>query len=73
MTLQSFATDHSNCHVRMMLDNTTAIACINKFGSNKPKLLRLTQEIYAWAQMRNLFLSAAYVPGVENVLADKEV
>ncbi len=55
-----------------MLDNTTAIACINKFGSIKSKLLALTQELYAWAEKNKLFLSAAHVPGVENVLADKE-
>ncbi len=72
LTLQAFASEYENCHIKMMLDNTTAIACINKFGSSKPKLLNVCLELFAWAQIRNNFLSAAYVPGVENVLADKE-
>jgi len=72
LTLQTFADEYEDCHIKMMLDNTTAIACINKFGSTKPKLLALCLEIFAWAQNRNLFLSAAYVPGVDNVLADRE-
>ena len=55
-----------------MIDNTTAVACINKFGSTKLALLQLTREIYAWALTRRIQLSAAHIPGVENVQADKE-
>ncbi len=72
LTLQCVASNYKNCHVRMMLDNTTAVTCLNKFGSTKIDLLRLTQEIYEWAKFRGLFLSAAYIPGVQKVLADRE-
>ena len=72
LILKTYCAHMHDCHIRLMLDNTTAIACINKFGSIKPKLLKVTQELYEWAEKRRLFLSAAHVPGVDNVLADKE-
>ncbi len=72
LTLQCFAANKRNIHVRMMLDNTTAIACINKFGSVKPRLMAETQLLYSWVLERNIRLSSAHVPGKKNVLADKE-
>ncbi len=38
----------------------------------KSRLMALTREIYAWALPRQIHLSAAYIPGKQNVLADKE-
>ncbi|MCP3929301.1 MAG: hypothetical protein GY705_09400 [Bacteroidetes bacterium] len=72
LTLQSFCRDKMHLHVKLMLDNTTAIACINKFGSVKPKLMAMTQTLYQWVLMRDIRLTAGHVPGVKNVLADKE-
>ncbi|MCP3933068.1 MAG: hypothetical protein GY705_28695 [Bacteroidetes bacterium] len=72
LTLQSFARFKRDIHVKMMIDNTTAIACINKFGSVKPLLMAQTTELYQWALDRNLYLSAAHVPGKKNVIADRE-
>ncbi len=72
LTLQSFCSKLSNAHVKLMLDNTTAIACINKFGSVKPLLMEQTQYLYTWVLERNIRLSAGHVPGKKNVLADKE-
>ncbi len=71
-TLQSFCSRMSDVHIRLMMDNTSAIACVNNFGSMKAYLMEITDSIYLWAQSRNIQLSAAYVPGVDNVLADKE-
>jgi hypothetical protein len=72
LALLTFCSARSNCHIRLMLDNTTAIACIQKYGSMKPKLLHLTKQIYEWASDRNVHLSAAHIPGRLNVQADKE-
>ncbi len=71
-TLKSFCSHLSDVHVRLMMDNTTAIACVNKFGSMKDYLMEVTDLIYKWAQSRRIHLSAAFVPGIENVLADNE-
>ena len=35
LTLQCFCTQMHHSHIRLMIDNTTAVACINKFGSTK--------------------------------------
>ncbi len=71
-TLLSFCKEVHDVHIRIMMDNTCAIACVNKFGSMKPKLMKIAREIYAWSVPRNVWLSAAYIPGVQNILADKE-
>ncbi len=34
-TLLSFCGHLSEVHIRLMMDNTTAIACVNNFGSMK--------------------------------------
>ena len=72
LVLQTFCANLRHKHVRLKLDNTTAIACINKFGSSKERLLQLTTEIFAWARERHLRLSAIHIPGVLNVRADRE-
>ena len=72
LTMQSFCSQLSNIHVRLMMDNTTAIACINNFGSMKDYLMEETDLVYKWALERKIHLSSAYIPGVENLLADKE-
>ncbi len=70
LTLQSFCKDRTHLFVKLMLDNTTAIACINNFGSVKPQLMAETQVLYKWALPRDIRLTAGHVPGVLNVLAE---
>ncbi len=72
LALMTFGSSWSHCHVRVMLDNTTAVACIQKYGSNKPKLLNLTKSIFDWCSQRDIHLSAAHIPGKLNVQADRE-
>ncbi len=72
LALRTFCSDKSDCHVRLMLDNTTAIACITKFGSAASDLMRLTKEIFEFAVDRNLHITAAHIPGSLNTLADRE-
>ena len=71
-SLRTFSRDHKDMHIRLMIDNTTAVACINKKGSNKRKLHVVTRKIWIWALERNIWLSAAHIPGKENVEADFE-
>jgi len=72
LTLQCFCKTRNNIHVKLMIDNTTAIACINKFGSVRPKLMMGTQELYEWANDRNIRLTAAHTAGIKNKVADRE-
>ena len=58
-------------HIRGMADNTTAVAYINHQGGTKsPECNKVTGDFWECAEARELWLSAAHIPGVENVLAD---
>jgi len=58
-------------HIRIMSDNTTAVAYINNMGGIKSMGCNaIAFEIWSWARVRNIWLSAAHIPGVANVIAD---
>lgn len=72
LALQSFLKT-GNVHVRIYLDNTSAMNCLNKMGSSKSDPLNvLTKEIWAWCSKRNIWLSAGRIAGKDNVEADEE-
>ena len=71
-TLKAFCMNFSFTHIRLMIDNTTAVIGINKKGSCKANLHRVIKAIWIWALERNIWLSAVHIPGVENVDADFE-
>lgn len=59
--------------VKINIDNTTAVACINNFGSTHSEVCNLeTREIWNFASENKLWLIAAHLPGKLNVVADKE-
>ena len=65
-----YKTEHK--HLRLMSDNATAIAYINNMGGVKSKECNtVTREIWEWCIKRNLWISAAYIPGKSNITADK--
>ena len=56
-----------------MSDNVTAVAYINNMGGYRSSCCNKTaHDIREWASIRNLWLSAAHIPGVHNVIADFE-
>ena len=58
-------------HIRLMMDNTTAISYINHMGgSHSLACNALSREIWLWAISRHVWLSAAHIPGKDNVIAD---
>ena len=58
LTLLALAPGVSDSHIRLMFDNTTA-ACN-----------AITLSIWKWAKERNNWLSTAFIPGIENTVAD---
>ena len=54
----------------MTSDNTTVIGSVHNYGSIKQHLLDVTEEIFDWAQEREIDLSAEYIQGALNVAAD---
>ena len=57
-------------HVRLMVDNTTVVHCINRHGSKSPRINHVILAILHLAKRRQWHLSAAHVQGVMNVVAD---
>ena len=54
-------------HVQVKTDNTTAKSYINAMGGVKsPECNTLAKQIWQWCIDRNIWLSAAYIPGSDN-------
>lgn len=70
--LKALCTDHRNTHVRLRSDNTSVVACIDRCASTKLSLLTIVEQIFEWANLRNITLSAEYIRGCENTEADRE-
>ncbi len=72
LTLKTFAADARNVHVRLHVDNSTAVSYINHMGGRKRLLNDLTRDIWLWANDRGLWLSAVHIAGRDNFAADRE-
>jgi len=71
--LRCFAADLRDCDILLRIDNTTALAYINKYGSIQfPHLSAIAREIWRWCEDRNIFIFASYIASLENSIADAE-
>ena len=52
LTLPSLCVSYNYVHILVIIDNTTAIAHVNKMVSTKVRLVQLTSSIYRWANSR---------------------
>ena len=69
--LRGFCADMHGIHLRIMVDNTSALAAINKQGSTRSLGLNvLARELWDYARERRIWVSAAHIPGRLNVEAD---
>ena len=72
LVLQSLLSDVKNMHVPLLIDNATAVSYIRSQGGTHSLICNaIALEIWAWAISRNIYLSAAHIPGVLNVEADR--
>ena len=71
--LKSFAKDLKNTHIQLRLDNTSALHCINKMGSQKSESLNsVAKQLWCWCIPRGISVSATYIQGCLNEEADSE-
>ena len=63
--------EQGNTHVRVVTGNTTTVSCLNKQGLKSWLLNDLAQEIWQWCESKGIWISAAHIPAIENVEADK--
>ena len=58
-------------HIHLRIDNTTALAYINKKGGTRsPALTAQALELWAVALTAGVSLTAQHIPGIQNVVAD---
>lgn len=66
--LKAFCSEMQNIHVKLELDNTSAIAYINHMGGSKSEELnQLAYELWDWCRMHNIWVTAAHIPGVHKL------
>ena len=71
LAVKNLAAHLSDTSIAIRTDNTTAMHCINNFGSlRSPTLNALARELWSWAFDHKIFLKATYLPGAQNSLAD---
>lgn len=69
--LKSFANELHNCEILMRIDNTTAIAYINRMGGVQfAHLNNISQAIWKWCEDRHIFIFASYIKSTDNTDAD---
>lgn len=72
---QTFPTSKTNVHIWLLIDNTTAIAYINrKEGTHFQVLSHTAIQMWEWCKERNISIQAhnQHIPGQENERADTE-
>ena len=71
--LKSFLKDVIGTHIKIMIDNTTAVSIINNMGTcHSDPCNSIACQIWRLCEENGLWLTAAHIPGKENVTADYE-
>ena len=72
LAIKSFSPLYNRCkHIRVMSDNTSAIAYINKKGGTHSMIMNdLAVSIWEYCMRKDIYISAAHIPGKHNILAD---
>jgi hypothetical protein len=66
-----WADQWSGTHVLIRSDNASTVASINKGTSGSPEMLRVIQRLFWLSVEYNFKLTAKFLPGVDNILADR--
>ena len=73
LALQSVPTTLADTHVRLEIDNTTAVSYINCIaGSRSKECNSLARQIWLWCIDKKKWVSTTHIPGSKNFEADPE-
>lgn len=73
LALKSFSNTTSGKHVKLLVDNTTAVTTINQMGTCHSRLNnQLAHKIWLWCIDHRVWLTVTHIPGKENTEADTE-
>ena len=68
LALKAFCNNYRGKHVRVKSDNNCTVSYLNAMGGVKSQSCnKLSVQIWSWCIERNLWLSAAYLPGADNM------
>ena len=71
--LQAFSNSITNKHVKIRIDYTTAVRVINNMGTcQSDPCNSIACRIWTFCEVHNMWLTAAHIPGCQNVIADLE-
>lgn len=71
--LKIFAKHLTSCQILLRIDNSTAIAYINRMGGIQfPHLTKISKDIWQWCEARKIYLFASYIKSADNEIADFE-
>ena len=69
--LRAYCSKVFGAHVRLQIDNTTAVAYLNHMGGTRSVSCdKLANSIWLWCIQRDIWISATYLPGELNTVAD---
>ena len=69
----SFTKNKAKGQVLLLMDNISAVTYINKMGgTHSPMLSYLAKNLWDWCLTHNILVTARYIPGIQNVEADRE-
>lgn len=73
LAFKCFLKDKRGIHVLLKMDNTSAVAYINKLGGTvSPALNKLNKEFWLWCMERDISVQAQHLAGELNCTADEE-
>ena len=71
LAVKTFAKDRESIHIHLKMDNITALTHINKMGGTRSQqLTQITKSLWEFCLKKRIHLSAEYLPGSKNRIAD---
>ena len=72
-SLRSFKTYFQNKYVKIFSDSLVGVQVINKMGTTKSSICNdIVKNIWLFCVKNKILITAAHIPGAENVIADYE-
>lgn len=73
LAVKTFLKGQTNQRVLLLMDNQTAVAYVNNLGGTvSAKATQIAKDLWMWCLERQILVSAQYLPGKDNVIADME-
>ena len=70
-SLRSFKSYFQNNYVKIFSDSQVGVQIINKMGTNKSSICNhIVKNIWLFCVKNKIWITAAHIPGAENVIAD---